>query len=57
MKQEKRNVLVKQVTSVPGKDDILLWPTTILFLYGQVNIPKGFRSECLDLVEAGDNET
>lgn len=55
--QEKRDILIKQVSSVPGKDYLFFWPTNFSFLYGQINIPEGFRSEGLDLVEAGNNKT
>jgi len=54
--KKKRNVLVKQVPSVPGKDDLFLRPTAVSFLYGEVNVPEGFRPEGLGLVETGNNK-
>lgn len=32
--QEKRNILVKQVPSVPGKDDLFFWSAVFSFLDG-----------------------
>ena len=55
--QKKRNTLIKQVPSVPGKDDFFLRSTAVSLLYGKIDVPEGFRSEGLDLVEAGDNES
>ena len=55
--QEKRDILIKQVPPVPGKDHLFFYSATLSFLYGQINVPEGFRSEGLDLIEASNNET
>ena len=55
--QEKRNALIKQVPSVPGKYDLLFRSTAFSLLYGEVNVPEGFRPEGLYLVEASNNES
>lgn len=55
--QEKRDILIKQMSSVPGEDHLFFWLRVLSFLYGQINVPEGFRSERLDLIEASNNKT
>jgi len=55
--QKKRNTLIKQVPSVPGKDDLFFRSTAFSLLYGKIDVPEDFRPEGLDLVEASDNES
>jgi hypothetical protein len=54
--QELCDILIKYMPSVPGKDDFFGWFAAFSFLYGQVNVPEGFRSEGLDLIEASNNK-